>query len=229
MRTDGYTRGCSRLAGVAVVGSLMAMAGCSSVIYDSDPESAAAAAEEKPDYATQTVRNLLSESVSWAVENYPPPDSGGQEWFAINMPRGLTREQYISVAKRVSDRAAPITPDLGYLPTYHIGWVWMRGDEARVDVFRPVYSLSRGSDTVYQAITLYLHRRYSSWRVERTQPWQPGVVSLPPLYYLPAEQVVPGAEAPEAGEQAGPADEPAAPSADETPAEAPASEGAGEE
>jgi hypothetical protein len=182
------------MALAAVAGGILGLAGCTSVIYDSNPEGTTAQLEDEPDFASHTVQNLLAECVGWAVENYPPPDEGGEAWFAINLPRGLTREQYIAVAQRVGERAAPITPELAYLPTYHIGWVWMRGDNARVDVFRPVYMFSRGDEVVYQTITLHLHRRWASWRVERTQPWEPGVVALPPVYYLPPEEVEPGAE-----------------------------------
>lgn len=174
---------------VATVGGLLGIAGCTSVIYDSNPEGPVATLEARPDFASHTVQNLLAESIGWAVEHYPPPAGEGDGWFAINLPRGLTREQYIGVAGRIGDRAAPITPEVEYLPTYHVGWVWMRGDQARVDVFRPVYSLSRGGEVVTQAITLHLHRRYASWRVERTQPWDPGVVALPPVYYLPVAEL----------------------------------------
>jgi len=160
----------------------LGLTGCTSVIYDSNPEGTAAQLEEKPDFASHTVQNLLAECVSWAAENYPPP---GDSQFAINLPKGLTHEQYVGIAARIGERATPITPETEHLPAYHIGWVWMRGDNARVDVFRPVFRLSRSDDVVYQAITLYLHRRWASWRVERTQPWDPGVVSLPPVYYLP--------------------------------------------
>ena len=186
----------------AAAGVVLASAGCTSVIYDSNPQGTAAQLEEKPDLASHPVHTLAAVSVGWAVENYPPPDDGGEAWFAINLPRGLTREQYIGVATRIGERAAPITPEIEYLPTYHVGWVWMRGDNARVDVFRPVYALTMGDEPVYQAITLYLHRRWASWRVERTQPWEPGVVELPPVYYLPAEVVEPGEGAPGEGDPA---------------------------
>lgn len=172
------------LASGFVFGALWA-AGCTSVIYDSNPHAPAGELGEKPDYASHTVQNLLATSIGWAVDRYPPPDDGNDGWFAINLPPGLTREQYIEVARQIGDRAAPMTPELGYLPTYHIGWVWMRGDRARVDVIRPVFALSGVGEPVYQAITLHLRRRYSSWRVERTQPWDPGVVPVPDPYYLP--------------------------------------------
>lgn len=184
----------ARIKRIAAAGLLAAgvfgAGGCTSVIYDSNPEGPTAQLEEKPDFASHTVQNLLATSLRWAVENYPPP--GDEAWFAVNLPRGLTREQYIGVAERISERAAPITPELGYLPTYHVGWVWMRGDHARVDVIRPVSMLSNGGEPVYQTITLHLRRRYASWRVERTQPWEPGVVPLPPMNYLPVEEAPEG-------------------------------------
>ena len=178
------------LGGVGLVGLVgFAGGGCTSVIYDSNPEGPTAQLEEEPDFASHTVQNLLAESIGWAVEHYPPSDEEAGGWIAINLPRGLTREQYITVAEQIGPRAAPITPELEKeLPVYHIGWVWMRGDHARVDVFRPVYVLSRGDEVVYQAITLHMTRRFASWRVERTQPWEMGVVALPPVYYLPEDE-----------------------------------------
>lgn len=172
--------------------ALAVLGGCTSVIYDSNPEAPVAAQDEEPDFASRTVQNLLATSIRWVVERYPPPEGAGDGWFAINLPPGLTREQYIEVAMQVGETAAPVTPELEYLPTYHVGWVWMRGDDARVDVFRPVYSLSRPGEVLYQAITLHMSRRWASWRVDRTQPWEPGVVELPPLHYMPPEEPQPG-------------------------------------
>ena len=183
------TTSLSKFLASAVVLAMCA-GGCTSVVYDSNPEGPPSAAEEDPDYASSTVQNLLATSIRWAVESHPPPPPGVADdgWFAINLPRGVTRKQYIAIAERISDRAAPITPDLGPLPTYHVGWVWMRGDNARVDVARPVYSLARDGEPVYQTTTLHLRRRFASWSVERTQPWRVGVVDLPPVYYIPTAE-----------------------------------------
>ncbi|MDQ7014293.1 MAG: hypothetical protein Q9O74_10405 [Planctomycetota bacterium] len=179
--------------GVGLAAAVAGLPGCTSVIYDSNPEGIPIPLDEKPDFASRTVLNLLAESISWASERHPPPDDENDGWFAINLPQGVTREQYIDVAIRIGDRATPITPEAESLPTYHIGWVWMRGDRARVDVFRPVYAISRSSgQVVHQAITLHLKRRFSSWRVEQTQPWDPGVVEVPPIYYMPLPEVVEG-------------------------------------
>ncbi len=198
--------------------AILALAGCTSVIYDSNPEAPAAQLEEKPDFASRTVQNLLATSVRWAVEQSPPPADEYEGWFAVNLPPGLTREQYIEVARQIGESAAPLTPELAYLPTYHIGWVWMRGDHARVDVFRPVFSLSDGGEPVTQAITLHLTRRWASWRVERTQPWEPGVVTLPAPYYLPPEEVPEGEGV---GEEADEAAAPGEPTMEEPAPEQP--------
>lgn len=183
--------------GVAM-GAATSMHGCTSVVYDSNPEGVPLPADEKPDFASRTVLNLLAGSIAWASERHPPPAGAADDgWFAINLPEGVTREQYIEVATQIGDRATPVTPETEHLPTYHIGWVWMRGDHARVDVFRPVYSLTRpGGQVVYQAITLHFTRRFSAWRVEQTQPWDPGVVTVPPLYYMPPPEAEEGAESP---------------------------------
>jgi hypothetical protein len=206
--SETYRRMARRVAAALLMGGLLCATGCTSVIYDSNPEGPTVTLDADPDFASATVQNLMATSVGWALENYPPPtgatgSSGDDGWIAINLPRGLTREQYIGVAGRIGERVAPITPEVEDLPTYHVGWVWMRGDKARVDVFRPVYSLSRGGEVVNQAITLHLHRRFSSWRVERTQPWSPGVVGLPPVYYFPEEEVEEEAIEPESAGQEG--------------------------
>ena len=190
--------------GVSVGVAVVTLTGCTSVVYDSNHEGVPLPADEKPDFASRTVLNLMAESISWASERHPPPPGGEDDgWFAINLPQGVTREQYIDVVIRIGDRATPVTPESEYLPIYHIGWVWMRGDHARVDVFRPVYSLARsGEQVVYQSITLHLTRRFASWRVERTQPWDPGVVAIPPIYYMPPPEVEEGGEVPT--DEAGP-------------------------
>lgn len=182
-----FSRQARVLLAAAAVGAvgIAGLPGCTSVIYDSNPEGVPLPEDEKPDFASHTVLNLMATSIAWASERHPPPVDENEGWFAINLPEGVTREQYIEVATRIGDRAAPITPETEYLPTYHIGWVWMRGDHARVDVFRPVFSLSRNGEPVTQAITLHLRRRFASWRVEQTQPWDTGVVPLPPVYYMP--------------------------------------------
>ncbi len=180
----------SRLTGPflcgAVLAALMGQVGCTSVVYDSNTRVRALASQQKPDYASRTVRNLLASALGWAILRYPPP-GGEAAPVAINLPVGLTREQYLDVAGRIGPNVYPISPETADLPTYHIGWVWMRGDKAQVDVFRPVYALSTPEHTVYQATTLHLRRRYASWMVEHTQPWEVGVVKLPPIYTLPEE------------------------------------------
>jgi hypothetical protein len=185
MPRQTYMTKIGAIALAAAAGWALCLSGCTSVMYDSNPEAPLEEAPEKPDFASRTVQNLMATCIRWAAERYPPPEGVGDGWFAINLPPGLTREQYIEVARQIGDRAAPVTPEVEYLPTYHIGWVWMRGDDARVDVIRPVYALSTGGAPVYQAITLHLSRRYASWRVDRTQPWEPGVVRAPELYYMP--------------------------------------------
>lgn len=177
------------LAGLGLAG------GCSSVIYDANPAGPPSRAADEPDDASGNVKNLLASSIRWASENYPPPRETSDGWIAFNLPAGFTRDDYIDVAERIGPRAAPITPDVEHLPTYHVGWVWMRGDHARVDVARPVYALSRSGDTVYQVTTLHLRQRYESWRVERTQPWEVGVVALPPIHYLPPPELTPAQQA----------------------------------
>lgn len=181
------------VVGVGVAAAIFCLPACTSVIYDSNPEGVPLPADEEPDFASRTVLNLMAESLAWVSERHPPPDDENNGWFAINLPKGVTAEQYIDVATRIGDRATPITPESESLPTYHIGWVWMRGDQARVDVFRPVYAFERsGGQVVQQAITLHLKRRFSSWRVEQTQPWDPGVVDVPPIYYMPEPETTDG-------------------------------------
>ena len=172
----------------------LALAGCESVMYDSNVEGPVAArAAEEPPVAGGTVAACMAQSLRWVLDRYPPPaDAAPDSWVAINLPIGVTREQYIDVALMSGDRVAPMQQGLEHLPTYHVGWVWVRGDKARVDVTRPVYVLTSDDRQVYQTTTLHMKRHFASWRVERTQPWGADIVVTPAPNYIPPEPEKPG-------------------------------------
>ncbi|MAY73676.1 MAG: hypothetical protein CMJ31_02950 [Phycisphaerae bacterium] len=90
-------------------------------------------------------------------------------------------------AHRISDKIGrqmilPIEgKPLGGYPIYHIGRLAIRGDEAEIDVYRPVFQ-TEGADPVYQVITLDMKGGLKPWRVERTRPWALGAFDPPPVY-----------------------------------------------
>ncbi len=146
------------------------------------------------------IPELAKEALTWTVTRYPP--TGGYEWtrtpanlpggeskFVINLPSGFNAAIYRSIARDVSPNALPMEPGLESLPTYHVSRFYVVGDEAKVDVIRPVYGLPGNSpDTgaITQGITLRLRGGLSSWHVTSHTTWTPGALQVPPINYVPS-------------------------------------------
>lgn len=152
------------------------------------------------------VPELATEALKWTVTRYPP--SGGYEWtrtpaelpesdnkFVINLPSGFSPMIYRSVARNVSPNALPMEPGLESLPTYHVARVYVQGDDAKVDVIRPVPGLpgnepsqgGYGQGAITQGITLRLRGGVGPWRVTSHTTWTPGALQVPPINYVPAQ------------------------------------------
>lgn len=196
------------LRGVTIGGAALAlslglgMAGC--VGYSSyEPHRAEIRLTNPGQPATQTA---LEAAVRYAATRYPPntppevailgqPTTEPHDFmFAVNMPRGMSREQYLGSVGRIGGEAVPLTPERVDLPIYHVGRVWVRGGRARIDIFRPVpgwRDAEPDDDNAYQALTLTLEGGHRAWRVTRMQARTPGAEPLPPLHFLPEERSTP--------------------------------------
>ncbi len=127
------------------------------------------------------MEDLLVRSMRFTLDRYP---ARGE--FAINLPARTGEDRAQSILARIKDpRAHMMTREVVDLPTYHVSRVWVRGDEAEVDIQRPVASL-RGPDAgpVHQTITLRLRGGLRPWRVESSRAWTVGAAQTPRLHFV---------------------------------------------
>lgn len=179
-------------AAVAMVGlsaALIVLNGC--VGYASFPYEEGGKSElATQDPNTPPADELIALSLNWVVTKYPPrsPAVEGQPRYTVNMPKGVRRDVYDRILKNLGGQAAPLTPETAaQLPIYHVGRVWIRGRDAKVDVLRPVLEGPRGpgGDVVYQPVTLRIEGGFEPWRIKRHQVWEVGTVPVPELYFYP--------------------------------------------
>ncbi len=146
---------------------------------------------------------LMIESLRWVVTRYPPEEAA--EWtaggaplpdagigtpgprFAINLPEGTNALVYQRVANLVGFGAVPMQEGNESLPTYHVSRIWVSGDEAKVDVIRPIKGLNAGPESrpITQPITVRLRGGLAPWHVTSHNVWSFNSLPTPPLYYMP--------------------------------------------
>lgn len=144
---------------------------------------------------------VMTEALRWTALRYPPnehaewhqPAKGnvGTSTFAVNLPPGMNREIGERIAKNIGMGAQPMLPGNEQLPVYHISRVWVQGDEAKVDVIRPVSNVAfdaQGSP-VTQGITIRLRGGMEPWHVTSHRLWSYNALETPALAYLPGSQM----------------------------------------
>ena len=138
------------------------------------------------------VPTAMSTALRWVVDRYPPSDEGftGHTTtmpFAVSFPT-TTRPEIgeMVLSQATLPHARPLTTDTESLPTYLIGRVWVRGDMATVDIFRPVPTLAKDKDgkPFYQCITVNLRSGLSPWRIVSHRVWSVGSVDVPLANYM---------------------------------------------
>lgn len=161
-----------------VAGAILGSLGC--VGYSSYPK-VEGAAPSSPNFIH--VRPLVAESLKAVVEKYHPKDAGP---YAVNLPVGLTPTGREEIMVVLGDRAMDLTPRTEHLPIYHVGRVWVRGTNAKVDIIRPILELGPipSGQRTYQGMTVWLEGGINKWWVEMIQPWSIGVVQPPELNYV---------------------------------------------
>ncbi|MCC6675780.1 MAG: hypothetical protein IT436_01425 [Phycisphaerales bacterium] len=186
----GAAEGAWKLCGIGAAGLVMlaALGGC--VGYASYPyEEGGKNTFANQDPNTPPADELIYLSLDWVTSKFPPPGGVSTEAsYAINIPKGVRRDVYDRILKKLGDKAAPLTPETAQsLPIYHIGRLWVRGRNAKVDVLRPVLEGPRGpgGQVLYQPVTLRIEGGFEPWRVRRHQVWEVGTVPIPELYYYP--------------------------------------------
>jgi hypothetical protein len=157
---------------------------------------------------SQPMYQMMTESLKWAVRKYPPggqtlptasdvpiPPSeadaaaavrranGEPARIAVSLFSSMQRDLYEYAVSEIGQGAVPLTPETEHLPRYLVSRVAIRGDEAKVDVFKPVIGV--GSETLYQPITVTLRGGMKYWRVTAYRVWSIGTFPPPAPEYLP--------------------------------------------
>lgn len=177
---------------LALVGgaTLLGTTGC--VNYASYPAAPGSIAIRNPN--TPAVEEVMMAGLRWTANRYPPAalpselDEQSGPRMVINLPPGVRGLVYERVAN-VIPGAEPLSPENSHLPIYHVASIRIRGDQAQLDVFRPVQSvgLKPTGETVYQEIRIDLKGGLQPWRVVNWREWTPGSGETPALNYFTPE------------------------------------------
>lgn len=160
-------------ASLAIAATLPACVGVSTnpSIYD-DPNA-------RP-VASAAIVEITSAAVRHVVSRYPVQGS-----YAVNLPSSIPDHQAELIIKRLNDDANLLTEATQSLPVFHVESVRVLGDEAIVQVHRPVTLASAEGKPVTQAIEVKCRGGVQPWRVVATRGLMLGAIPAPP-YYLRA-------------------------------------------
>lgn len=154
-------------------------------------------------------KDVAATALEWVIKRYPPTGEDGRltMWrefeeapagadgtvvprLAINIGDPDVRAStYDELVRRAGRGAVPLTPENESLPIYHVGRVWVEGDMATVDIFRPVVPWPDGpaNQRAYQAITVRLRGGMKPWNVVAHRVWGIGATPVPPIVYYTGE------------------------------------------
>ena len=185
-RTHNSTVGRVLIAGaVGMVGFSMAMSGC--VSYTNVPVPASAPAFKNANHSQPIL--VLTRALEAVINEHPAGDGA----YAINLPMGTAPETFEKIIANLPEGATmPIEGMDADMPTYHIGRVWIRASDAKVDVIYPFTGMDGVSSE--QNVTIWLSGGVRSWRVHRRQYWAAGTIPTPPVYVPIAEEEEPTGE-----------------------------------
>jgi hypothetical protein len=193
-----------------------ALAGCSlsgCVGYNVYPPETGTSGFKDP--SSPPMYQLMTEALKWTVRKYPPGDQtpataadvpiptseaeeaaaggpGGDEArVAISLFSSMNPQVYEYTVQQIGEGAVPLTPETEHLPRYMVSRVWVLGDQAKVDVFRPVIGLGAapGGEPLYQMITVNLRGGMKYWRVTSYRVWSIGTFAPPAPEYFPGSVV----------------------------------------
>lgn len=200
------------LLSIALVAGTLLAGGC--VGYNVYPPEQGTGGFTNPN--SPPVYQLMRESLKWAVRKYPPggqtPPSAAEvpipaseadstaragsdtvePRIAISLFTEMDPQVYKSAVREIGEGAVPLTPETEHLPRYSVGRVWVCGDEAKVDIFKPV--LGMGTDDgapLAQPITVTLRGGMQFWRVTSYRVWSIGTFPPPGPEYLAGSYVPP--------------------------------------
>ncbi|MDF1809313.1 MAG: hypothetical protein P1U42_06425 [Phycisphaerales bacterium] len=170
-RIRQHTRGLKLAIGTCI-GFTAVLAGC--VSYTNVPVPHSAPAFQSANHSASI--SVIAKALNEVVSKYP---TAGE--YTLNLPTGTSPES----AQKIIDRlpAGAILPYEGMsddIPVYHIGRIWIRASDAKVDVVYP-FTFVDGT-TQDQSVTVWVSGGVRSWRVYRLQHWTAGTVPTPPIY-----------------------------------------------
>jgi hypothetical protein len=204
MTPDLFSRSTRRLLLAAcLAGAPALLAGC--VGYSGHPEAKPVGDPTLSNPNVVSSKDVAATALTWVIKRYPPTGEDGRltMWrefedaktgadgeavprLAVNVGDPAVRDwSYEEIVRRAGRGAVPLTPENESLPIYHVGRVWVEGDMATVDIFRPVVPWPEGpaDQRVYQAITVRLRGGMKPWNVVSHRVWGIGTTPPPPLVY----------------------------------------------
>ncbi len=126
----------------------------------------------------QSLGYVIADDASSQPRLATPP--AGEPLAAINLPGGITPEQYRRVAGNAYPGVVPLSEARSDLPVYQISQILLRGDDARVDILRPATGLERGVERpVYSGIQLSFLGGSGSWRIVKQRLREIGTLDEP--------------------------------------------------
>lgn len=138
-------------------------------IYD-DPNARPVASAAIVEITTAAVRHVVS--------RYPVNGP-----YALNLPASIPDSQAQSIIRRLAaSQAQLLTEHSASLPTYHVESVRVLGDEAIVQVHRPINVRGADEKPVTQAIEVKCRGGVHPWRVVATRGLMLGAIPPPPPY-----------------------------------------------
>jgi hypothetical protein len=202
----------SRLLALAALAPVF-LAGC--VGYSGHPEPKPVGDPTLSNPNVVSSKDVAATALEWVIKRYPPTGEDGRltMWMEFDEPKtnpdgtvtprlavnigdpAVRQSTYDEFVRRAGRGAVPLTPENeSALPIYHVGRVWVEGDMATVDIFRPVVPWPEGpaSQRAYQAITVRLRGGMKPWNVVAHRVWGIGTTPVPKLVYYPAgDEAVP--------------------------------------
>ncbi|MEM7622963.1 MAG: hypothetical protein AAF235_07135 [Planctomycetota bacterium] len=153
---------------------------------------------------TAAAEDVTVAALRWSLDRYPPPlnATAGPSSFVVALPPSVVARRALRIAGKIDAMPATEANLAAGTAIYRVGRVAIRGDDAEVDVYRPVFETATSSgeaaEPAYQLITITLRGGIRPWRVERTRPWALGAFE-PPAFGIITMPETPG-EDDDAGE-----------------------------
>lgn len=170
---------------VCVCGLLSAawLTGCAGYTNINPSPEGAGLANQDPNRVNP--ENLMIAALSFVMaEDHRIP---GSDPIAINVPSGTRKSTYERIARTIGHNVRPLTSDAlaTGVPTYHVGRIWIRNDQARVDIYRPVQDARTRGQLQYQEVTVLLKGGFQPWHRVGSTSRPIGLAVVPEPWYVP--------------------------------------------